>query len=184
MNSAGRNRRQLLKGGAALAGLALAGVNSASAMDVPLPWNTADDIDTTWGNNAEPYWPAGSEFSEGSTLKRNLADQQGVITPSDRHFRANHRSSTPNINIRKHRFMIHGMVDRPLIFTMEDLKRLPSVSRVHYVACAGQSYLGLGSRLNSKTVQQTHGLTGCSEWTGCCCPQCSRWPACKKAETG
>jgi sulfane dehydrogenase subunit SoxC len=52
------------------------------------------------------------------------------------------------------------------MFTMDDLKRLPSVSRIHYVACAGQINLGLGSRLNAKTVQQTHGLTGCSVWTG------------------
>jgi DMSO/TMAO reductase YedYZ molybdopterin-dependent catalytic subunit len=26
--------------------------------------------------------------------------------------------------------MIHGMVDRPLVFTMEELKRLPFVSRI------------------------------------------------------
>jgi sulfane dehydrogenase subunit SoxC len=49
---------------------------------------------------------------------------------------------------------------------MEDLKRLPSVSRIHYVACAGQSYLLVTSRQDAKTVQQTHGLTACSMWTG------------------
>jgi sulfane dehydrogenase subunit SoxC len=165
MSSTGQNRRQFLKGGAALAGLALAGARSVSAAEnIPLPWNSTDDMDLTWGKNPDPFWPADSEYSEGGT--RNLADQQGILTPSNKHFRANHRSATPNINIRNHRFMVHGMVDRPLVFTMDDLKRLPSVSRVHYVACAGQSYLGLGSRLNAKTVQQTHGLTGCSEWTG------------------
>ena len=57
--------------------------------------------------------------------------------------------------------MIHGMVDRPLTFTMDELKRLPYVSRIHFVEC-------LGNRANAthKTVQETHGLTSCAEWTG------------------
>ena len=58
------------------------------------------------------------------------------------------------------------MVDRPLIFTMEDLRLMPSVTRVHYVACAGNSYLGVGSRRNAKVVSETHGGSFCAEWTG------------------
>jgi DMSO/TMAO reductase YedYZ molybdopterin-dependent catalytic subunit len=57
--------------------------------------------------------------------------------------------------------MIHGMVDRPLVFTMEELKRLPYVSRIHFVEC-----LGNRARPTHKTVQETHGLTSCAEWTG------------------
>ena len=57
--------------------------------------------------------------------------------------------------------MIHGMVDRPLIFTMDELKRLPSVSRVHFIEC-----LGNRAKPTHKTVQETHGLTSCAEWTG------------------
>ena len=57
--------------------------------------------------------------------------------------------------------MIHGMVDRPLIFTMDELKRLPYVSRIHFVEC-----LGNRARPTHKTVQETHGLTSCAEWTG------------------
>src|SRR5579872_5320848 len=57
--------------------------------------------------------------------------------------------------------MIHGMVDRPLIFTVEELKRLPSVSRIHFLECIGNR-----SRPENKTVQETHGLTSCAEWTG------------------
>src|SRR5205814_1740799 len=55
----------------------------------------------------------------------------------------------------------HGMVDRPLEFTLEELKRFPSVSRIHFVEC-----LGNRAKPDHKTVQQTHGLTSCSEWTG------------------
>ncbi len=57
--------------------------------------------------------------------------------------------------------MIHGMVDRPLTFTMEELKRLPYVTRMHFLECIGNR-----SRPSHKTVQETHGMTSCSEWTG------------------
>ena len=57
--------------------------------------------------------------------------------------------------------MIHGMVDRPLTFTVDELKRLPYVSRVHFIEC-----LGNRARPTHKTVQETHGLTSCAEWTG------------------
>ena len=57
--------------------------------------------------------------------------------------------------------MIHGMVDRPPIFTMEELKRLPSVTRLHFLECAGNR-----SNRRQTTVQETHGMTSCAEWTG------------------
>ena len=57
--------------------------------------------------------------------------------------------------------MIHGMVDRPLVFTMDELQRFPAVSRFHFIECAGNR-----ARASHKTVQQTHGLTSNSEWTG------------------
>jgi sulfane dehydrogenase subunit SoxC len=73
-----------------------------------------------------------------------------------------HRGSiVPDINPAEHRLLIHGMVDRPLEFTMDDLKRLPSVSRVHFLECIANR-----PRPGDKTVQETHGLTSCCEWTG------------------
>jgi sulfane dehydrogenase subunit SoxC len=57
--------------------------------------------------------------------------------------------------------MIHGMVDRPLIFTMDELKRLPFVTRAHFLECSGNR-----AKPTHKNVQQTHGMTSCSEWTG------------------
>jgi sulfane dehydrogenase subunit SoxC len=66
--------------------------------------------------------------------------------------------------------MIHGLVDRPLIFTLEELERLPSVSRLHFVECHGNSAptgpTGAARKAPTATAQQTHGLTSCSEWTG------------------
>ena len=57
--------------------------------------------------------------------------------------------------------MIHGMVDRPLVFTMDELKRLPFVTRIHFIECQGNR-----ASAQHKTVQETHGLTSCAEWTG------------------
>jgi sulfane dehydrogenase subunit SoxC len=93
-------------------------------------------------------------------------DSMGIITPAQLHFMAAHGHTPPDIDPKEHRLMIHGMVDRPLIFTLDDLKRLPSVSRVHFVECAGNSDPTDRTRWVTETVQQTHGMTSCSEWTG------------------
>jgi sulfane dehydrogenase subunit SoxC len=91
-----------------------------------------------------------------------IQDSVGVITPSSLHFSNTTRGAfIPDIDPREHRLMIHGMVDRPLIFTMEDLRRLPSVTRLHFVECAGNR-----SSPSVTTVQETHGATSCAEWTG------------------
>jgi sulfane dehydrogenase subunit SoxC len=67
-----------------------------------------------------------------------LQDSVGVITPSSLHYYATTRGSfLPDINPREHTLMIHGLVDRSLTFTMDDLKRLPSVTRLHFIECAG-----------------------------------------------
>jgi len=91
-----------------------------------------------------------------------LQDSVGIITPSSLHYVATHRGSfVPDINPSEHKLMIHGMVDRPLVFTVDELKRLPSVSRIHFIEC-----LGNRAQARHKTVQETHGLTSCAEWTG------------------
>ena len=61
-----------------------------------------------------------------------------MITPSSLHYVATTRGSyLPDIDPKQHTLMIHGVVDRPLTFTMEDLKRLPSVTRVHFMSARG-----------------------------------------------
>ena len=91
-----------------------------------------------------------------------LQDSVGVITPSSLHYFATTRGSfLPDIDPREHTFMIHGLVDRPLTFTMDDLKRFPSVTRLHFIECAGNR-----SSPRAKTVQESHGMTSCAEWTG------------------
>jgi sulfane dehydrogenase subunit SoxC len=93
-----------------------------------------------------------------------LQDSYGIITPSSLHFEVHH-SGVPWIDAAKHELLIHGLVHRPLIFTMEDLLRFPSVSRIHFIECAGNS---AGEHVGQPrpNPQRSHGLVSCSEWTG------------------
>jgi sulfane dehydrogenase subunit SoxC len=93
-----------------------------------------------------------------------LQDLYGIITPSSLHFERHH-SGVPSIDPATHELVIHGLVDRALSFTMDDLRRLPSVSRIHFIECAGNAgreHLGNAG----PTAQLSHGLVSCSEWTG------------------
>ena len=105
-----------------------------------------------------------SRTPEQASSLTPLADTYGIITPSSLHFERHH-SGVPKIDPAQHRLMIHGMVERPLVLTMEELQRLPSQSRIHFVECSGNSGNGWAPTPRS-TVQGTHGLTSCSEWTG------------------
>ena len=67
-----------------------------------------------------------------------LQDLHGVITPNGLHYERHH-AGVPDIGPEQHRLIIHGLVDRPMIFTMEDLTRFPSVSRFHFLECSGNS---------------------------------------------
>ena len=85
---------------------------------------------------AERHSP--DEFGLTFHVLTPLQDSVGIITPSSLHYTATHRGAfVPDIDPREHRLMIHGMVDRPLIFTMDELKRLPYVSRIHFIECLG-----------------------------------------------
>ena len=93
-----------------------------------------------------------------------LQSLHGIITPNGLHFERFH-GGVPTINPDEHRLVIHGLVERPLIFTMDDLKRFPSVSRIHFVECPANGALEWkGVQLNS--VQWTHGMMSCVEYTG------------------
>jgi len=93
-----------------------------------------------------------------------LGDLYGTITPNGL-FYERHHSGVPDLDPDQHRLVIHGAVSRPVAFSLEDLLRFPSVSRFHFLECTGNS----GSELvkpTRETVQGTHGLLSCAEWTG------------------
>jgi sulfane dehydrogenase subunit SoxC len=88
----------------------------------------------------------------------------GIITPSGLHFERHH-AGVPEVDPHQHRLMIHGMCTNPRIFTMDDLMRFPSVSRIHFIECGANTGMEWAN-VAVPTVQYTHGMIGCSEWTG------------------
>ncbi len=88
----------------------------------------------------------------------------GNITPSGLHFERHH-GGIPTIDPAKHTLIVHGMVGTAKKFTMEDLKRFPSVTRKHFIECSGNG-LTEWNKPTLKNVQGTHGLLSTSEWTG------------------
>ena len=172
MKSKRPDRRGFLKQSAALAGMAVGVAAPASAQMPAEPHQLhATPELNAYGERSKfvtskrvPVMERHSPDDFGLTFHVNtpLQDSLGIITPSSLFYVATHRGSyIPEIDPREHRLMIHGMVDRPLTFTMDELKHLPYVSRVHFIECNGNR-----ARAVHKTVQDTHGLTSCAEWTG------------------
>jgi sulfane dehydrogenase subunit SoxC len=88
----------------------------------------------------------------------------GIITPSGLHFERHHQGWW-DIDPTKHRFMINGLVKNPKVYTMDDLMRLPSVSRMHFIECGANTGMEWGNSA-VPTVQYTHGMMSCCEFTG------------------
>lgn len=93
-----------------------------------------------------------------------LQDLHGIVTPSALHFERHH-NGVPAIDPARHRLLIHGLVERPLSFTMKELERLPSTSRIAFLECSGNTWDGW-REAQDVTVQDIYGLTSTSEWTG------------------
>ena len=90
---------------------------------------------------------------------------KGIITPNGLHFTICH-GGVPDIDPDKHRLAIHGLVKRPLVFTLDALERYPMVSRIGFVECGGNSAPLFSNVALQQNVQALHGLASCSEWTG------------------
>ena len=88
----------------------------------------------------------------------------GTITPNGLHFERHHQGWY-DIDPNKHRLMINGLVNKELVFTMDELMRLPSVSRVHFIECGANTGMEWGN-VAVPTVQYTHGMVSCCEFTG------------------
>src|SRR5262245_49977317 len=159
MDSKRSSRRELLKGGATLAGGLTVGAVAPALGETPGSAQApAHDHATAAGGPDYPMIPGNAKliaygersryvtsvriahpmggrpspdvFGKVFHVASPLQDSVGVITPSSLHYVATTRGSyMPDIDPRQHTLTIHGLVDRPLTFTMEDLKRLPSVTR-------------------------------------------------------
>jgi sulfane dehydrogenase subunit SoxC len=190
MDTKRRSRRELLKGGAVAVGTVVAGTSVSKIAFAQTPASGPAKALPTYAENEAPMIAADNDLiaygvrSHYVTSKRvpatnaprmspddfglsfhvatPLQDSIGTIQASSLHYTATTKGSfIPDIDPAKHTLMIDGMVDRPRVFTMADLKRFPTVSRFHFIECNSNS-----ANAAQKTVQETHGLTSNAEWTG------------------
>lgn len=177
IESRGATRRAFLSGGAALGGAAL--VAGAARADDPAitemqPWTNQ----LGEGVDARPYGHP-SQY-ESQVVRRSvpwltadpvssvnftpLHELDGIITPNGLCFERHH-GGIAEVDPSKWRLMIHGLVDKPMVFTLEDLKRFPRVNRVHFLECAANSGMEWrGAQLNG--CQFTHGMIHNVMYTG------------------
>lgn len=180
-----QRRRQFLGAGlATLAGTAAAPVGALNAAENPdknLPPNIPEWMRVPGAGITSPPYGLPSRYESGVVRRpaqafafpgaawsvTPLQDLHGIVTPNGLHYERHH-AGVPSIDPDAHRLLVHGLVDNPVIFTMDDIMRFPSVSRMHFLECSGNSApFWAPEKVDPNwTVQQTHGLLSCCEWTG------------------
>src|SRR3989454_4750089 len=169
------DRRAFLRGGAALAAAMTGYTLARPAAAAPLaddPWSSAP------GTNVPAYGvPSRFEKSVVRTLSNPNGEPrtqhgrtphhllQGTSTPNGLHFVISH-AGDPDIDPEKHRLGLHGLVKQPLVSTLATLGRYPTVSRMTFVECGGNSAPLFSKEPIQASVQALHGLVSCAEWTG------------------
>lgn len=170
------SRRDFLKGGLVFAGAAAGTSVAARAAELAVPGSNQ-----SMGREME-LKAYGLPSPHEAHVTRNRTDvlvnkqkwsdwsmtplqhQVGIITPNGL-FYERHHAGVPDIDPGKHMLVVHGMVKQPLKFTMDEIHRLPAVSKFHFLECSGNGLTDWKAP-KSKTVQQTHGLLSCAQWTG------------------
>lgn len=172
-------RRRFIKLGAALAGGAILG-RSADAVAADAfppqdpPWSQSlgpGIVDRPYGQPSQfvkdvirrnvPWLTASKESSVSFSP---IQDLNGIITPNGLFFERYH-AGRPTVDPSQHRLLIHGMVERPIVLNMRDIERFPSASRIHFLECPANGGMEWrAAQLNS--LQFTHGMVSCAEWTG------------------
>jgi len=169
------HRRLFLQGGAGLlAGAGLMSARHAQAAPLTIPaWMKAP------GTHMSPYGQpssheqgvqrivGGTPNVTGSGVSFTPLERlHGTITPNGLHFERHH-SGVPQIDPDEHVLVIHGLVDRPLRFTMDALMRYPTVTRIQFLECSGNSgRSNMSPEPPQGPLGTMHGLVSCSEWTG------------------
>lgn len=173
------SRRSLLGGGLAATAAAAAGhltlVESVQAAPPAPEWLTTAGLEVRPYGIPDPhesdvrraliqiYKELAPAYSFSGTPLHRL---RGTVTPSGLHFEVHH-GGRPEIDPATHRLMIHGLVERPLVFDLAALERYPMISRIHFLECAGNSFFNAVSEsAPSLGCDMLHGLVSSSEWTG------------------
>ncbi|HTL76730.1 MAG TPA: sulfite dehydrogenase [Casimicrobiaceae bacterium] len=173
----GDRRRFVLRSAAAVSGIALARAApaqappGAAAHDVPPDATKTPGYplaDESYGTRSQFETEVRRRFKTPTPLSSwtmtPLEAGVGIVTPSGLHFERSH-GGTAVIDPARHSLYVHGMVQEPRKYSMHDLRRFPSISRMMFIECSGNG-LTEWSKPTMRTVQFTHGLTSTSEWTG------------------
>ena len=160
-------RRSLLAGAGTLAGsAALTGLASAQTAPPQVP----DDPTSVQGRppselGERSAFETPRRVPSPTTSLTPLDLLNGIITPSDLHYERHH-AGVPLIDPGRYTLTLHGMVDRPTVFTLDELQRFPSTSRIMMLECSGNSGSGWTKGPPTGSAQTLHGLTSTSDWTG------------------
>src|SRR3954468_6118759 len=111
---------------------------------------------------AKPY----GDLAPGSGVALSPIERlEGILTPAGLHNNRSH-SGVPEIDPARHKLLLHGLVERPLSFTMDALLAYPMTSRIHFLECSGNSSRNLSPQPAQVPAGAMHGNIACSEWTG------------------
>ena len=180
------SRREFFKKSASLSVAAIAGTSLAASSALAeekgdpnileeVPWGTklGDPVTKNRYGKPSPY--------EHNVIRRNsqllasgnwqasiamcpIQDLYGIITPNGLFFNRDH-GGVAHVDPNRYRLMIHGLVEKPIVLTLDQLKRYPRVSRVHFIECpANGGPEWRGPQFNS--IQFAKGMMSCAEWTG------------------
>lgn len=158
-------RRQVLFGAAGAAAAAALGKVGPAQEPPEDPTKVPGALTSARGAPSPFETLSRSPVGVPSTSLTPLQNLDGMITPSGLHFERHH-NGVPQIDPKRYKLLVHGMVARPMAFTLDDLKRYPAASRIYFVECSGNSGPGFVSPRPEATAQSAHGLTSTSEWVG------------------
>jgi sulfane dehydrogenase subunit SoxC len=173
-----KSRRGFIRGMITAAGAgaasAIAGGAHAHTEDLPVPDDSTKElgagiIDGGYGVRSQFETVGRARLNllknpEATASMTPLAEGMGIITPSGLHFERHH-GGIPTIDPARHSLIVHGMVNKAKKYSLADLKKFPAISRTLFIECSGNTFTEFKGAFQ-KNVQDTHGLTSTSEWTG------------------
>ena len=112
--------------------------------------------------------PGLTQTTQSSVSFAPLQSLFGIVTPNGLHFERHHQGWW-DIDPRQHRLMLNGsdasLLKRALVLTLDELMRLPAVSRFHFIECGANTGMEWGN-VAVPTCQYSHGMLSCAEFTG------------------
>ena len=169
-------RRALLRGALLSAGVAAAGAGAVRAQDTvggdapewmktpgrPL---SGYGMPSHWQEKVQRIYTIAPGRGGTGSSRTPLHQLEGTITPNGLHYERHH-NGVPDIDPARHELFIHGMVKRPLVFSLDALMRYPMETRIHFLECSGNSGVFSAPQPQQMTAGELNGLLSCSEWTG------------------